>query len=355
MQAKNPSGNLEKPIIVKFAARMPLEVAKQRFYRHFPGNDPVWGRCRFVFDIGLKEYDWLVVYHDLYPQMEPPKLERLQCPQEKTILITTEPSTITVYGSDYLRQYGTVLTSQEPWAIPHPNPVFHHPGLMWYYGCNLDTGEIRSYDSLKAAAVPEKTRLISTVCSARKGRLTLHRKRFDFTELLQRRIPELDRFGHGVRPVSDKAEMLDPYKYHLTAENHVYPHHITEKLPDAFLGFTLPFYHGCPNADDYFPAESFIPIDINQLDKTVDIIKSTLANNEYEDRLPYIIKARQSVLEENNLFAVLERQILKRNNQVCSPASGRVIMNRQTIRIKKPLAGIRSIFEKIITKGRHVV
>jgi hypothetical protein len=349
------SSNNTESIIVKFAARMPLETARQRFMRHFPGNIPVWGRCRFVFDIDCKEYDWFVVYHDLYRQKNAPTIEQLQCPREKTILITTEPSTITVYGTDYLRQFGTVVTSQEPWAISHPNSVFHQPGLMWYYGCNLDTGAIRSYDEIKAAVIPEKSRLISTVCSSRKGRLTLHRKRYDFIQLLQERIPELDRFGHGVNPIADKAEMLDSYKYHITVENHVYPHHITEKLPDAFLGFTLPFYHGCNNAKEYFPADSFIHIDIDQLEKTVDIIQSTIANNEYKDRLPYIIEARNRVLEDNNLFAVLERQILNQEARISTFSKGKKIMNRQTIRIRKPLAGIRSVLEKFITKGRHVL
>jgi len=91
-------------------------------------------------------------------------------------------------------------------------------------------------------------------------------------------------FGHGVNPINDKAETLDPYQYHLTVENHVYPHHLTEKLPDAFLGYTVPFYHWCPNAADYFPRGSFIPIDMTDFDSTVDIIRSTLANKEYNDR-----------------------------------------------------------------------
>ena len=62
--------------------------------------------------------------------------------------------------------------------------------------------------------------------------------------------------SHDVNPMNDKAETLDPYQYHLTAENHVYSHHLTEKIPDAFLGYTMPFYHGCPNTADYFPRES---------------------------------------------------------------------------------------------------
>ena len=120
--------------------------------------------------------------------------------------------------------------------------------------------------------------------------------------------------------MNDKAETLDPYQCHLTAENHVYPHHLTEKIPDAFLGYTVPFYHGCPNAADYFPRESFIPIDLNDFDYTVDLIRSALANKEYNDRFPYFIEARRRVLEEYNLFALLGREITlrdrnKKNNQ----------------------------------------
>lgn len=85
--------------------------------------------------------------------------------------------------------------------------------------------------------------------------------------------------------MNDKAEALDPCRYHIAVENHVYNHHLTKKLPDAFLGCTLPFYHGALNAADYFPKESFIPIDINDYARARVIIQSHLANNEYADRL----------------------------------------------------------------------
>ena len=42
-------------------------------------------------------------------------------------------------------------------------------------------------------------------------------------------LPELDIFGHGVNPMNDKAEALDPYRFHIAVENHVYDHHLTEK------------------------------------------------------------------------------------------------------------------------------
>jgi hypothetical protein len=115
------------------------------------------------------------------------------------------------------------------------------------------------YDDLQSTPPPPKNKTISTVCSIGQGRLTLHYKRYHFTQKLKNHIPELDVFGHGVNPMNDKAEVLDPYRYHIAIENHIFPHHLTEKLPDAFLGYTLPFYHGCQNASDYFPPEFLCP------------------------------------------------------------------------------------------------
>jgi hypothetical protein len=164
----------------------------------------------------------------------------------------------------------------------------------------------------------------------------------------------LNVFGHGVNPMHDKAEGLDPYRYHIAIENHIFPHHLTEKLPDAFLGYTLPFYHGCPNASDYFPPESFIPIDINDFDRTVEIIQNALANNEYEDRLPYIIEARKRVLEKYNLFALLNAEITKRDRIIETSKPQGVIMCRQTLKFKKPLLGLRREAEKVFTKVKHL-
>lgn len=325
-----------------------------RYSRQLPGDNSQWDKCRFIFNQESKEYDWLVVYHDLSRRGNPQAIEKLQCPREKTILITVEPSSITVYGSHYLRQFGLVITSQEPWAVKHPNAIFTQPGLKWFYGAPQTGGRMLTYDDLRQMGPMTKTKMISTVCSSRQGRLTMHYRRFQFTDRLKADIPELEVFGHGVQPMNDKAEALDPYRYHITVENHVYKHHLTEKLPDAFLGYTLPFYHGCPNAAEYFPPESFIPIDMNDFDRTVQIIRSTLANNEYDDRLPYIIEARRRVLDEYNLFAVLAREITKRDGKVnTSPPKG-VIMSRKALKFRKPLYGLQREIEKITTKVRHI-
>ena len=345
----------EKPRIrVKFMSRGDRSYgAAASFIRQFPGGIPQWGNCLFDFDNSCRDYDWLVVYHDLPKSDSFLTEEKLACPQERTILITTEPSTIAVFGRDYLNQFGCILTFQEPWAIKHPNPVFHHPGLMWYYGLSVDRKKFITWDQIAAAPPPQKKELISTVCSAKTGKTTLHTTRVDFTWKLKEEIPELDIYGHGVKNMYDKAEALDHHKFHIAIENHVFNHHITEKLPDVFLGYALPFYHGAPNAADYFPKESFIPIDINDYKRARDIIKSHLANNEYEDRLPYIIEARKRVIEEQNLFALLDRNITEQNKKISTETMGKVIRNRPTMRMVNPLAGVRSLTEKAMVKMYH--
>ncbi len=325
------------------------------FFRQFPGSLPHWENCLFDFDVDCTDYDWLIVYQDLPRGDSFFTEEKLQCPRERTMLITGEPSTITVFGRDYLRQFGCVLTFQEPWAMKHPNVIYHHPGLIWHYGLPFKEGNFVTWDQMEAMEAPEKTSLLSTVCSKRTGNVTLHSTRVDFTWRLKDDVPELDIYGHGVNPMNDKAEVLDPYQFHIAVENHVYDHHLTEKLPDAFLGYTLPFYHGAPNAADYFPKESFIPIDINDYGRARDIIKSHLANNEYKDRLPYIIEARRRVLEEQNLFAIINKKITEQDPLIKTQTLNKVIRNRSTMRIKNPFAGVRSLSEKAATKAFHRV
>lgn len=327
--------------------------APPQFLRQFPKSHPQWGNCFFIFDSEATEYDWLVVYHDLPPSESFLCKEELACPKERTLLLTGEPSTITVFGRDYLRQYGCVLSFQEPWAMKHPNVIYHHPGLVWHYGLPFHGGACISWDQIAKTPPPEKTKLISTVCSQRTGNITLHSTRVEFTWELKEQLPELDIYGHGVNPMNDKAEVLDPYMFHIAVENHVYDHHLTEKLPDAFLGYTLPFYHGAPNASDYFPKESFIPIDINDQQRSTQIIKHHLANNEYQDRLPYIIEARRRVLEEQNLFAIISRVITEQDKRVTTLTEGKTIYRRSSMRLRNPLVGLRSLSEKASTKIYH--
>jgi hypothetical protein len=193
----------------------------------------------------------------------------------------------------------------------------------------------------------EKSRLISTICSARLNPATLQQARFDFTAFLEKALPGIERFGKGVRPLDDKKEVLDDFRYHVTVENDIAPHYFTEKLSDSFLGLSLPFYYGCPNAADYFPPDSFIPIDIFDFEGSLHIIRQAIDQGAYEKRLEAIKEARRRVLEEHNLFALLSRTIeAQSGNDPAKASRGGVIMSRRALRNSSPARFLRTLREK---------
>lgn len=341
------------PIRVKLLLKAGRGKETPNLLRRFPGSVPEWGRCRFVLDYDARDYDWLVVYDDL-PSIAnerfPLWVEDLACPREHTLLITAEPSTIKTYGSRFLAQFGHVLTSQEPWVVRHPGAVFSQPALLWFYG---RTDERGAYDRMSICEPGPKTSVISTVCSSKQQRHTLHQTRYRFVQSLSELLPELDVFGHGVRPIHDKAEALDSYKYHIAIENHFHAHHWTEKLADPFLGLCLPFYFGCPNAEEYFPADSFVRIDVRDPESAAKRIRAAILNNEYERRLPAIREARRRVLDRYGLIPTVSA-LVERLHDARRPAQpGARILSRHAFRRASLLNAVSHTWEKMCVGARH--
>jgi hypothetical protein len=123
-------------IRVKFLTKHPERDVTQLWRRFFPGGNTTLGRCQFIFDRDARNYDWIAVYDDL-PSSKGERHslweEILACPRERTLLLTSEPATVKVYGRGFLNQFGWVLTSQEPWVIPHPGAIYCQTGLIWFY------------------------------------------------------------------------------------------------------------------------------------------------------------------------------------------------------------------------------
>ena len=319
-------------IITKSSTLSDRSMLPNNSHPAFPGGIPRWGSCRFIFD-NASNYDWIVVYDDFNGDIA------LKCPAANSLLVTSEPSSVKTYERPYIKQFAYVLTGQEDWALKHPGKIHSQPALFWFYGTN------QSYDETYRRIPDCKTEVISTVTSNKQQKHTLHQKRFKFIEELQEYMPELDRFGKGIRPVENKSEALDPYRYHIAIENHICDHWWTEKLSDAFLGLTLPLYYGAPNAADYFPKESFIPIDLNDFPKSLQIIKHAIQNNEYKKRLPAIHEARKRVLEKYNFYATVASIIEERHSYNQKPAIGQVLRCRHSIR-RNPISAISTLIEK---------
>lgn len=325
MSMQQPS----EQIRVKFLTAGPAAL----WLHQMPDNRPLWGKCRFIFDQDATDYDWLVVYDDVPVKQGLTKnttFEEHPGGREKSLLVTTEPCSIKYYGQPFVEQFGCVLTSQDANALRHRERIFSQPALQWFYG--VGTGRWLPFNSMLDAPPEHKTQDLSMVYSPKAMRFTLHKARKDFMLALIRQFPEMAVFGRGALPLDDKAEALDGFRYHIAIENHVGLHHWTEKLADAFLGLALPFYDGCPNAEAYFPAESFIRIDKRDPEQAVAIIRNAIANKEYEKRLPAIREARRRVLFEYNLFAVLAHEIEARNTRLSAHAKPGRILSRHALR-----------------------
>ena len=264
-----------------------------------PQSKGIWENCTFTFNPLNQNYDWFVVLDNI-PNSLPHKTEILQCPKENTILVTSEPSSISQYGKGFAGQFHHLITNHNEKILPHKNAIRSQTGIYWLYGKCFD-------DIVKDTFLP-KHKLLSTICSNKKDGHTMHKKRYAFTQLMEKDIPQLERFGRGFQFIENKYQALDDYKFHVVIENHIENHMWSEKLADAFLGLTIPIYCGCPNIYEYFPEDSLVQIDINKPKEAIEIIKKIISiPGEYERRLKAVQEARRRVIYEYNLLAMITK------------------------------------------------
>lgn len=318
---------MNKEIKVKLLSRESINESSI-WKKQCPGSDLKWGNCKFITDPYEKNYDWYVTRNDL-PYICKNKVS-LSCDTSKSILFTTEPSSITSYGKKFVNQFGYLLTSQEEEVLPHKKAIRSPTGNVWHYG--------KSYDEILNQNPPIKTKKISTVCSSKTMRHTEHAKRLEFTKKLHSDLTILDLYGKGHSFIKNKYEAINPYEFHLAIENHCSKYHFTEKITDAFLGYSIPIYYGCKNIYDYFPEDSIILIDIHDYQSSLNKIQKIIDNeNEYKKRIESIIEARNRVLKEYNLPYMLSTIIESEEKKGIQKNNKNTIYSRRLARAKNPI------------------
>jgi hypothetical protein len=130
----------------------------------------------------------------------------------------------------------------------------------------------------------EKTKNISVIASGKRQTIG-HRLRHQIIEEL---APEFDLIcGRGYRPISDKIEALQEFRYSVVVENDDRPIWFTEKLIDCFVTGTLPIYWG-PDLSDFFNMEGILRFrDIHELRALL------------KEATPALYEARRSAIEDN--------------------------------------------------------
>lgn len=297
-----------------------------------PPSGSFTGQCTFCLELGETRYDWLVVIDDVSRELLAPP-ETLSCADEHTLLVTTEPPTITCYGKSFTEQFAHVLTSQPENKLPHPGRIYSQTGNLWFNG--------HSYEELNRHGFPEKDRTLSTVCSSKQQKHTIHNDRYQFCQWLMKQLPDMGLFGHGSVYIKNKYEALDPYRYHLAIENYRAPHHWTEKLADPYLSGCFPIYYGCTNIADYFPCESFLEIDIHKRHEALEKIRSVLKDSShYESTRDAIYEARRLVMEKYNLMHMIESIVIDKY-EPDRKSQGRRLYGRKQMRLRHPMDALK--------------
>lgn len=116
----------------------------------------------------------------------------------------------------------------------------------------------------------------------------------------------------GMLPYKMKELGLEKYKYHFTAENNSIPNYFTEKIVDGILMECLVFYWGCPNLEEYLPAESFVRLELEDLDADCALVERAMKENWRAARLPAIKEAKRRILTELAFFPHVASILRKR-------------------------------------------
>lgn len=180
------------------------------------------------------------------------------------------------------------------------NNVLSHGALPWH----ID----KDYDfliNLNVEDIEKENKIVWITSNQRNSKG--HQIRMNFLDGIKS-LPFVDLYGRGINPIKDKWEVLHRSKYAIAYENFQNDYYWTEKIIDCFLSYTMPIYFGCNLIENYFPKNSFIQMDPN--DKHIHLfLKEIVTSNKWEENMEAIVKARNLVLNEYQLFPFLRNQI----------------------------------------------
>ena len=176
----------------------------------------------------------------------------------------------------------------------------------------------KNWDFLAKCSKPKKTIMLGIIVSDLKD-LSGHVSRIKFLEDLEASGVEFALWGRGdglSKFKNYRGFLLNKWdahslcRYTICIENTFSDWYWSEKICDALLCYSLPLYHGCGKLGEFLPSDSFIPINIYQ-GKCIDYIKQILKEDPYNSKFDSIVKAREIILNRQNLYAFLDRELNK--------------------------------------------
>lgn len=204
------------------------------------------------------------------------------------------------------------------WSAPPSTSVkyFSNHNTEWHLSWTYS--QFLSQDVVK-----DETKTLSAIVSS-KCFLQGHRLRVSLMKYLDEHLnfTPFDIYGSNIfsnhfvsaLPPRVKDNGIFPYKYTMNFENSQVEGYFTEKIVDAILGECLCFYWGCPNLSQYIDPQAYIVLDITNHQQSLEIIRESIANNEWEKRIEIIRREKMRILNHHNMFPRLYKIIT--NNTV---------------------------------------
>ena len=261
------------------------------------------------------------------------------------IELTWESSNIDYYviinkppENEYFVPEKTIVFQMEPWIYNVTKDWGVHTWGKWsipdekkflYVGRHKNSLNNVQWQIAIPHVIPEvKDRLDKAfTCLSEKNFDLGHKKRIEFLKSLEKRkqgkTDLIDIYGrenyhslnHYKGPLKDdkKENHFIDYKYCFAVENNSERNYATEKIWEPILCECLCFYWGCPNLKDYINEKAFVQLDMNDFEKSYEIIKKAIKEDWWSQRIDIIRAEKKKLLNEMGFFPTLDK-IIKNNS-----------------------------------------
>ena len=284
------------------------------FLKELPRSDGVWEVFQFEINNEVEVCDYWFVYDDINEYL----VEKAFCPKENCIFITGEVNPWWQYPTEFLRQFGGIITARDD--LDHTRIFKEQHICVWHV--------MKGYSFLNGLKPFPKTKMLSAIISSASNREG-HKKRFAFMNKMKSNFgKDLDWFGKGVNPIRDKWDGLKDYNYSIAIENSSRPDYFTEKIMDCFLAYTMPFYYGCTNIGQYFPPGSYVWVDPKEMGQAVKRIEEAIASKLYERNFDLILEARGRILQRLSFFPYLMNWMRRYPERANLPKKRKLVRGR---------------------------
>lgn len=257
-----------------------------------------WKNYRMVWTDRAEDIDYYVIVN------KPPPGAYYD--PKKTIVFQMEP-----WVYDENKPWGVKTWGE--WAEPDENKFMHVHSHKKYLNNVQWMNTIP--DKLVESHREQKNRVISILSD--KNFDEGHIKRIEFIRYMESvYIDFVDVYGRqnyhnfmNYKGTVENDNKYMNYKYCISVENNSEYNYATEKIWEPILCECLCFYWGCPNIRDYIDDRAYVLLDMNDFEKSSQIIKQAIEEDWWTERIDIIRKEKAKILDELAFFPTLDRII----------------------------------------------